>query len=475
MDPALAPPRRRPGWPSTRGRAGARSTVLAAALWSLDRVEEARASAQAAIAALEPTGDLPELARAHAAYVRMEAGRLRPRDRDRCRPGRARAGRARGRRRGPGRPWRSASPWPTATAASRRVRAARERARRRGRRRAAHPGRPLLRQRPGGSPPTRATTRRVDALAPEALALFEARAAHARGVRTVCWRAACWTAGAGTTRSSAPRPAAAAGTAASRWRTWSRARRACARAAAGRAARRGRGAFWPASRRRAPRARPARRSPRPAWLTRLIARAMREHALAGLRAPARRAVRAVGGELALWARAGGATVDAPARMPEPVRLEALRRLAGRRRRMARAPSAVRGRPRALPGDDRAAREAVAALHRLGASAAARAFARDRAEQGAAAPARAPAVDAQQPRRPHAPRAGGARARRGRRHQRDIARALHLSSAPSSTRLRDPRHSSAPPPAPARCRRRATWVAPRPKMGDRADPARQSRT
>jgi DNA-binding NarL/FixJ family response regulator len=40
---------------------------------------------------------------------------------------------------------------------------------------------------------------------------------------------------------------------------------------------------------------------------------------------------------------------------------------------------------ALPGDERAAREAMATLHRLGAGAAARAFARDRAERGARAP------------------------------------------------------------------------------------------
>jgi DNA-binding CsgD family transcriptional regulator len=40
---------------------------------------------------------------------------------------------------------------------------------------------------------------------------------------------------------------------------------------------------------------------------------------------------------------------------------------------------------ALPGDDRAAREAMAGLHRLGAVAAARAFARERARRGERAP------------------------------------------------------------------------------------------
>ena len=53
-----------------RGRA---LNLLAAALWSLDRLTQARAAAQAAIAALEPAGDVAELARAHAAFVRIEA------------------------------------------------------------------------------------------------------------------------------------------------------------------------------------------------------------------------------------------------------------------------------------------------------------------------------------------------------------------------------------------------------------------
>lgn len=53
-----------------RGRA---LNLLAAALWSLDHLEEARAAARSAIAALEPTSDVAELARAHAAFVRIEA------------------------------------------------------------------------------------------------------------------------------------------------------------------------------------------------------------------------------------------------------------------------------------------------------------------------------------------------------------------------------------------------------------------
>jgi predicted ATPase len=52
--------------------------VLAAALWSLDRVLEARAAAQAAIALLEGTADAAELARAHCARLRIEAVAFEP-------------------------------------------------------------------------------------------------------------------------------------------------------------------------------------------------------------------------------------------------------------------------------------------------------------------------------------------------------------------------------------------------------------
>ena len=53
-----------------RGRA---LIALAYALWSLDRVAEAKAAAEQAIADLEETGDLSTLARAHATRIRMEA------------------------------------------------------------------------------------------------------------------------------------------------------------------------------------------------------------------------------------------------------------------------------------------------------------------------------------------------------------------------------------------------------------------
>jgi DNA-binding CsgD family transcriptional regulator/tetratricopeptide (TPR) repeat protein len=59
----------------SRGRA---LNVLAAALWSLDRMVEARAAAQAAIALLERTAEVGELARAHCARLRIEAVAFEP-------------------------------------------------------------------------------------------------------------------------------------------------------------------------------------------------------------------------------------------------------------------------------------------------------------------------------------------------------------------------------------------------------------
>jgi DNA-binding CsgD family transcriptional regulator/tetratricopeptide (TPR) repeat protein len=89
-----------------------------------------------------------------------------------------------------------------------------------------------------------------------------------------------------------------------------------------------------------------------------------------------------GGELALWGRRYGVDLQPPVGTPHPVELE----LAGDWR------AAIRGWREldapyeaalaALPGDDRAAREALATLHRLKARAAARAFSRERAARGA---------------------------------------------------------------------------------------------
>ena len=52
---------------------GRARSVLSAALWSLDRLDEARNAAADAVSLLEGAGDVAELARAHAARVRIEA------------------------------------------------------------------------------------------------------------------------------------------------------------------------------------------------------------------------------------------------------------------------------------------------------------------------------------------------------------------------------------------------------------------
>ena len=89
-------------------------------------------------------------------------------------------------------------------------------------------------------------------------------------------------------------------------------------------------------------------------------------------------------ELALWAHRCGLRAGTPPRAPAPVLLE----LAGDWRAAIRAwtdlDAPFEAALAALPGDDRAAREALAALQRMGAEAAARAFARERAAMGARA-------------------------------------------------------------------------------------------
>lgn len=105
----------------------------------------------------------------------------------------------------------------------------------------------------------------------------------------------------------------------------------------------------------------------------------------GLGAPFGRRLARSAAELALWSARCGESVDVPDNAPVPLALE----LSGDWRG---AIGAWRGRDApyeaalaALPGDDRAAREAVAALQRLGAAAAARAFVRERAASGRHAP------------------------------------------------------------------------------------------
>ena len=86
-------------------------------------------------------------------------------------------------------------------------------------------------------------------------------------------------------------------------------------------------------------------------------------------------------DLAVWGKRLGVAIDPPANAPEPVRRELegdwRRAVHGWRELEAPYEAALA----ALPGDDRAAREAVCALHALGAGGAARAFARERERLG----------------------------------------------------------------------------------------------
>jgi len=89
-----------------------------------------------------------------------------------------------------------------------------------------------------------------------------------------------------------------------------------------------------------------------------------------------------GGELALWARRYAIPFTTPARVPRPIELE----LEGDWRRAIRAwrelEAPYEAALAALPGDDRAASDALSALNKLGAAAAADAFNRTRAQRGA---------------------------------------------------------------------------------------------
>jgi len=90
------------------------------------------------------------------------------------------------------------------------------------------------------------------------------------------------------------------------------------------------------------------------------------------------------GELALWAFRYGMEFEPPGGAPRVVMLELEGdwRAAIRAWRELEAP--YEAALAALPGDDRAAREALSTLHKLGAKGAARAFARERARRGARA-------------------------------------------------------------------------------------------
>jgi len=90
-------------------------------------------------------------------------------------------------------------------------------------------------------------------------------------------------------------------------------------------------------------------------------------------------------DLAVWAARLG--LDAPAldRVPAPVAAELAGDWRGAIRSWQELDAPYEAALAALPGDDRAAREALATLHRLGADAAARAFVRERAARAGRAP------------------------------------------------------------------------------------------
>ncbi|MBV9808971.1 MAG: AAA family ATPase [Solirubrobacterales bacterium] len=120
-----------------------------------------------------------------------------------------------------------------------------------------------------------------------------------------------------------------------------------------------------------------------AWL-RGDRRAALEHLEAAAASPSTVRYARWGGELALWAARHGLELEAPAGAPEPVKLELEGDWRGAIRAWRELEAPYESALAALPGDHAAAAQALAALHKLGASAAIRAFARERAARGARA-------------------------------------------------------------------------------------------
>jgi DNA-binding CsgD family transcriptional regulator len=102
---------------------------------------------------------------------------------------------------------------------------------------------------------------------------------------------------------------------------------------------------------------------------------------AGLAAPFARQLARSSGELALWAFRQGRVVEPPRNTPAPILLELDGDWRCAVRAWKRLDAPYEAALAALPGDERAGREAMAALRRLGAEAAARAFAHSRAGTG----------------------------------------------------------------------------------------------
>ena len=120
-----------------------------------------------------------------------------------------------------------------------------------------------------------------------------------------------------------------------------------------------------------------------AWL-RGDRRAAIEQLEAALQSPATGRYARWGGELALWAARHGLELEPPAGTPEAIKLELEGDWRGAIRAWRTLEAPYEAALAALSGDDAAARRAQAVLHKLGASAAVRAFARERADRGARA-------------------------------------------------------------------------------------------
>jgi DNA-binding CsgD family transcriptional regulator len=120
-----------------------------------------------------------------------------------------------------------------------------------------------------------------------------------------------------------------------------------------------------------------------AWL-RGDRRTALEHLAAARASPTTGRFARWGGELALWAARHGLELDTPASAPDAVKLELEGDWRGAIRAWRELEAPYESALAALPGDDAAARQAQAVLHKLGASTATRTFARERAIRGARA-------------------------------------------------------------------------------------------
>ncbi len=367
------------------GELGGALNVLVAALWSLDRVVEAKQAADAAIEVLEATTNVAELARAHAASVRVEAVAFDPTSAIAAAPRaleliaaasleEARVdveisvGLARGHRGEPAAGEQLAAALAAARAARLHVQTIRGYVNAVA---VAADGRDHA---------------RVDALAPQALALFaDYQAAIPADAVTISvarslldrgrWDEAVLSAAAGRRRWFAEVPfALVVGGLVRARRGDGGGARLLAEALEGVA---GVPEGWRHGLIRAALAEDAwLAGDRPGVLAQVTA---------ARRTPWAEQLARPSGELALWASRSGEHVDPPPRAPEPVRLELAGDWRGAIAAWRELEAPYEAALAALAGDERAAREGMAALRRLGATAAMRAFARTRSERGRTAP------------------------------------------------------------------------------------------